>query len=326
MSSCAYMSNQDAIQFSYERLHEALLRKRFAHGTKREEHVNLKQLEYFVAIAEEHQITAAARRLHISQPPLSYELAQLERELGTTLVRRGPRSATLTDAGKLLYERAMRILALTQATKRDVEGVGKGMTGVLTLGVDSSCAGSVPGSRLSELASAPDVSVELREGTTPQVLEMLEGGVVDIGVVRTPFASGGLRCRYAKNERMLAIMPPALEVGDEVEVTCAQLSSVPIVLARCLEPLVHTAFSEAKADLSKRCMVDDERTACTWARSGMGVAIISETLLSVTDTGDCYIKAIAEKSLSTRQAVVWKADRYMSPLAQRCLALLGDLG
>lgn len=291
-----------------------------------EARVNLKQLEYFIAIAEEHQITAAARRLHISQPPLSYELAQLERELGTTLVRRGPRSATLTDAGKLLYERATRILALAQATKRDVEGVGKGMTGVLTLGVDTSCAGSVPGTRLVELASAPNVSVELREGDTPQVLEMLEGGVVDIGVVRTPFPSAGLRCRYAKTERMLAIMPPALEVGAEMEVTCAQLSGVPVVLARRLEEQVRATFDEAKAELAVSCTVDDERTACTWARGGMGVALVPETLLPVTDTGDCFIKVIAEKGLSTRQAVVWKADRYMSPLAQRCLALLGDLG
>ena len=241
-------------------------------------------------------------------------------------MRRGPRSATLTDAGKLLYERATRILALTQATKRDVEGVGKGMTGVLTLGVDASCAGSVPGTRLVELASTPNVSVELREGDTPQVLEMLEGGVVDIGVVRTPFASAGLRCRYAKTERMLAIMPPALEVGSEMEVTCTQLSGVPVVLARRLEEQVRATFDEAKAELSVGCVVDDERTACTWARGSMGVALAPETLLPVTDTGDCFIKVIAEKGLSTRQAVVWKADRYMSPLAQRCLALLGDLG
>ena len=288
--------------------------------------MNLKQLEYFVAIAEEHQITAAARRLHISQPPLSYELAQLERELGTTLVRRGPRSATLTDAGKLLYERAVRILALAQATKRDVEGVGKGMTGVLTLGVDASCVGSVPGTRLAELAGAPRVSVELREGDTPQILEMLEGGVIDIGVVRKPFSSNGLRCRYARTERMLAVMPPTLEVGTEMEVSCEQLSGVPIVLARCLEEQVRTAFEDAKAELTASCTVNDERTACTWARGGMGIAIIPETLLSVTDTGECFIKVIAEKGLSTRQAVVWKADRYMSPLAQRCLALLGDLG
>ena len=88
--------------------------------------MNLKQLEYFVAIAEEGQITAAARRLHISQPPLSYELAQLERELGTQLVRRGPRGVTLTEAGRLLHERATRILAMATATAREVSSVGKG--------------------------------------------------------------------------------------------------------------------------------------------------------------------------------------------------------
>ena len=65
--------------------------------------MNLKQLEYFVAIAEEGQITAAARRLHISQPPLSYELAQLERELGAQLVRRGPRGVS-----RARCDRAMR--------------------------------------------------------------------------------------------------------------------------------------------------------------------------------------------------------------------------
>ncbi|MDD6693206.1 MAG: LysR family transcriptional regulator, partial [Olsenella sp.] len=68
--------------------------------------MNLKQLEYFVAIAEEHQITAAARRLHISQPPLSYELSQLERELGVLLVTREARGVSLTDAGRVLYKRA----------------------------------------------------------------------------------------------------------------------------------------------------------------------------------------------------------------------------
>ena len=72
--------------------------------------MNLKQLEYFVAIAEERQITAAARRLNISQPPLSYELRQLESELGVTLVVRGPRQARLTEAGQLLYQRATKTL------------------------------------------------------------------------------------------------------------------------------------------------------------------------------------------------------------------------
>lgn len=287
--------------------------------------MNLKQLEYFVAIAEEHQITAAAKRLHISQPPLSYELAQLEKELGTTLVRRGPRTATLTDAGKLLYERAVRILALARATERDVASVGSGSSGTLSLGVVSSCSGSVPGTRLGELRqSFPDVSLELHEGGTPEVLEMLEGGMVDVAVVRTPFRSTGLRCRYGKQERMLAVMPRELEVGGEMDVSVGQLDGVPLALCRRFEDQIRSAFSAAKATPYVSCLTDDERTACAWSRGGLGISFVPETLLPVTDTGECFIKVVSDETLVSRQAVVWKADRYMSPLAERLIALIAE--
>ena len=91
--------------------------------------MNLRQLEYFKAIAEERQITAAARRLHITQPPLSYELASLERELGTKLVERSSRGTELTEAGRVLYQRACQMLDLAEATKREVGNVGRGLAG-----------------------------------------------------------------------------------------------------------------------------------------------------------------------------------------------------
>ena len=182
--------------------------------------MNLKQLEYFVAIAEERQITAAARRLNISQPPLSYELRQLESELGVTLVVRGPRQARLTEAGHLLYQRATKILAMTAAARREVESVGSGMTGALSLGVCPDCAGLVPAARLRELRERfPEVSVEVSEGSTSEVLELLEGGIVDVGVVRTPFKSEGLRCRFAAAEPLVAVMPTDLEVGSDLSCT-----------------------------------------------------------------------------------------------------------
>lgn len=289
--------------------------------------MNLKQLEYFVAIADEHQITAAAKKLHISQPPLSYELAQLEHELGTTLVRRGPRTATLTDAGKLLYQRATRILALAKATERDVANVGKGMSGTVSLGLASSCSGSVPAERLGELAeSFPDIAVELHEGSTDQVLELLEAGEVDVGVVRTPFKSQGLRCRYAtKSEHMLAVMPPLFETGTDMEVTIAQLGDKPLIGCRRLESVIRPAFDEEGIAPYVSCLTEDERTACAWARGGLGIALVPETLLPVTDTGECFIKIVRSEALSTRQAVVWKADRYMSPLAERLIKLIGEV-
>ena len=100
--------------------------------------MNTRQMEYFVAIAEERQVTAAAARLHISQPPLSRELARMERELGVRLVVRGPRSVELTEAGKLLYRRCREVLELTGAMEREVESFGSGGSGVVSLGLVSS--------------------------------------------------------------------------------------------------------------------------------------------------------------------------------------------
>ena len=288
--------------------------------------MNLKQLEYFVAIAEERQITAAARRLNISQPPLSYELRQLESELGVTLVVRGPRQARLTEAGQLLYQRATKILAMTAAARREVESVGSGMTGALSLGVCPDCAGLVPAARLRELRDRfPEVSVEVSEGSTSEVLELLEGGIVDVGVVRTPFKSEGLRCRFAAAEPLVAVMPQDFEAGSELACTPEDLSGVPLVLTRRQVGPVRDAFGEKDIESQVACLVDDVRTAALWAREGMDVALVPRSLIRVTDTGEQFIKVLDCRELESRPAVVWRADRTLSPLAERAIALLGEL-
>ena len=279
--------------------------------------MNLKQLEYFVAIAEEGQITAAARRLHISQPPLSYELRELERELGTQLVQRGPRGVTPTEAGRLLYERARRILAMTAATEREVSSVGKGLTGTLCLAVCDAAAGLVPSARLASLAAlAPDVSMELREGSVPEVLDLVLNGIVEVGIARTPFPTQGLRVRYAPPEPLVAVMPPALERGDELEVALDQLEGAPLVCSRRVASAL---------DREPFCVTEDERSTCSCAAAGLGVGLVPRSLLTVFDTGPCYIKTLTEKNLESRAAVIWKADRALSPLAERAVALLGEL-
>mgnify|MGYP003371714700 CR=1 FL=1 len=275
--------------------------------------MNLKQLEYFVAIAEERQVTAAARRLHISQPPLSHELAQLEAELGVQLVRREPRGVS--------YERATTVLALVSAATREVAGAAGSMTGTLCLAVASGASGLVPTRRLGELAAHyPDVSIELRGGTTPQVIDLVERGLAEVGVVRTPFKSEGLRCRFAPVEPLVAIMPAAWEAGEELSVAPAQLAGLPIVCdARLASPV------EAGATAQLSCTTDDERTTCAWAAAGMGVGLVPRSMLRVCDTGDCAIKTVSCKELDSRAAVVWKPGRSLSPLAERAIALLGEL-
>ena len=288
--------------------------------------MNLKQLEYFVAIAEEGQITAAARRLSISQPPLSYELAQLERELGVELVRRGPRGVTLTDAGRILHERATAILALSRAAAREVSSVGQGLAGTLCLAVADSAAGMAPAARLSELgAHYPDVSLEVRSCSVAAALDLVLTGVAEVGVVRTPFPSRGLRCRYAKPEPLVAIMPAAFEVGSELSVSLSELAGVPLVADAHLAEAVRAQLEARGLAAHVACVTDDVRTTCACAAAGLGVGLVPQSLLRVCDTGEQFIKAVAERDLETRAAVIWKADRTLSPLAEHVIALLGDL-
>ena len=281
--------------------------------------MNLRQLEYFVAVAEERKITAAAKRLHITQPPLSHEVAALERELGVRLFVRRPRGVDLTDAGRVLYSRATTILGLCSSTAREVSDVGLGREGTLSVGIISSSGGQVPNAQMLSLVDDyPKLSLDLREGNTYEVLEMLRRRVVELGVVRTPFADDGLTCHYADPEPMVAIIPQNMECGErESVVSLAELSSRPLVIYRRFEKLLRSLFEAQGLNEFVACVNDDARTTCVWSAKGFGVGLVPESFLSLVNLGTATVKRVEEDALVTRMAVVWPEDRELSPLARR---------
>lgn len=288
--------------------------------------MNLRQLEYFCAIAEEHQITAAARRLHISQPPLSYELSQLERELGCTLVNRSSHGTELTEAGRVLYERARQMLDLAEETRNEVANVGLGLAGTLSVGIISSSGGQVPSERLIGMFRGNGrVHLQLREGNTYEVLDMLRRGIVELGVVRTPFQQEGFECSFAQPESMVAVMPEGLVRGkDEGSVTLAELAGVPLVIYRRFERILGDLFQERGIEPYFACVNDDARTTCVWASRGMGIGLVPASFLSLLKLGGCVVKRVDEEALVTRMCVVWPEKRRLSPLAQRFVELVWE--
>ena len=112
--------------------------------------MNLKQLQYFIAVVEEKQITAAAKKLNIAQPPLSYQLKQLEEELETKLFTRTAHGIVLTDAGMMLEKYARKILDLTTVAEEKVKKTTKGELGKISLGTVSSSAAALPIGKLKE--------------------------------------------------------------------------------------------------------------------------------------------------------------------------------
>jgi DNA-binding transcriptional LysR family regulator len=152
--------------------------------------MELRHLRYFVAVAEEHSFTAAAKRLGIKQPPLSLQIRQLEKEMGTPLLRRLTRSVELTGAGKLLLEEARGILERVERTKTDVKRQARGETGQIWIG---SAGGTYFEPRVTAIlreycAKYPNVVLYAEESSTLMLTAKLHAGKIDAAFVWSGFA------------------------------------------------------------------------------------------------------------------------------------------
>lgn len=281
--------------------------------------MNLKQLEYFLTIAGEGQITAAAEKLHMAQPPLSSQLKLLEDELGVRLVERKPRGIELTAAGILLKKRAEQIKSLVELTENEVSNYGKDMCGTLSIGAISSSAGIMPDKKTVAFSKAyPGVRFSVHEGNTYEVLEMLDKGIAELGIVRTPFQHRMLNYRYAPEEPMMAVMPENSKTGtldDSIELH--ELLNVPLIIYRRFDALINEAFAKADAQPYIICKCDDARTAVRWAKAGFGTALVPKSALLLSEFQGLAAKTLKCPELVTRMAIIWMKNRYVSNIGKK---------
>ena len=285
--------------------------------------MDIRQLKYFLAIAQEGQITAAAEKLHIAQPPLSYQLKLLEKELGVKLVVRGPRSVSLTGPGELLRKRAEQILELVSSTEKEVMSFGKDMYGDLSIGAISSSGGVVPNSQIIRFAkNHPNIRLEIHEGNTFAVIEMLEKGRIELGIVRTPFQHKILNFRYAPEEPMVALMTENNLCGkNERTITLKELASKPLIIYRRFDALINEAFAKLGIEPVFCCKNDDARTTILWAHAGLGVGLVPRSAALASAPENLIRKEIECKDLVTRIAVVWVKGRYLSAVGRKFVEL-----
>ena len=130
--------------------------------------MEMKTVHYYIAVAEELNLTRAAERLMMSQPPLSYQMKKLEEELGVTLFLRGKRRLELTDAGKLFLRRAYELEALEEKSREEMQSFGKGISGNLSIGLveGRASAASQPAFRPSAAATPAASPRAIQQGMT----------------------------------------------------------------------------------------------------------------------------------------------------------------
>src|SRR3954464_6974437 len=172
--------------------------------------MELRQLEYFVAVAEEQNFTRAAERVHISQSGVSAQIRQLEREVGAPLFDRSTRTATLTVAGKAALEHARAALAATIALTQAVGEVTDLIRGRLTVGMVTGCTVTPLFEALAAFHRAyPGVEVSLLEDGSDRLVDAGHAGAVDLALVGTANSTpDGLHAFTITSDRLVAVVPP----------------------------------------------------------------------------------------------------------------------
>lgn len=287
--------------------------------------MEIKQLKYFLAIAEENNITKASKKLHVSQPPLSHQLKTLEEEIGAKLFERTTRNLEITEVGEFLKNRAVQILDLIDKTVKEIKESHEELEGILKIGfVASSSAALVPKSIPEFSKHNPEVKFDLKEGSTYKILDLLNHGTIDIGFIRTPFNSEDFDCIYLSKEPMIALVDKDKYFQNLNEIDVSQLEDLPLIIDKRFKKIIVNACYRKGFIPNILLEGEDSRTLMNLAQQGMGVAIVPESSRNLIFRENSKIININDESLDTQIVVAWLRNKNLSPVARHFIKSLTD--
>jgi DNA-binding transcriptional LysR family regulator len=254
--------------------------------------VELRQLRYFAVLAEELNFTRAADRLHISQPPLSAQIAQLEQELGAQLLHRNSRRVVLTDAGAAFLQETRLLLQRLDEAQRHVRQVHEGLAGRVEIGVSGShFLGPLP-RRLGLLAQVhPGIVVAIRELSPSRQLEALRESRIDLSISRQQADDEMLRSRLLWPDPVVVALPAAhpLALDREHTLPLASLAAEPfIMLERDSSSFAARVYQACAAQgFTPRVThtVVEVPTQLSLVQAGLGIALVPASTSSYRQDG-----------------------------------------
>jgi DNA-binding transcriptional LysR family regulator len=290
--------------------------------------MELRHLRYFAAVAEHLHFGRAAAALHISQPPLTRQIKQLEQELGVRLFARNNRNVELTAAGKLALQHATALLAQADELGQRTREVARGGSGELAIGFISVADYNVLPPLLKQFrARYPGVQLRLREATSDIQLEALRGGKLDLGIVLGPVDDAQLNFRATFREPLVAALPAA-HGAHCAPLPVSTLRNEPFILFP--RPLAPGLYDDI-IGVCKRAGFSPEigqeaiqmQTIVSLVSAGMGVALVPASLMHLRRTGVIY-RALRDRSPTVTTGLAWKRDTD-STLVDNFLAVAATL-
>jgi DNA-binding transcriptional LysR family regulator len=277
--------------------------------------MELRHLRYFVAVAEELNFTRAAARLHISQPPLSQQIRQLEEELAVRLFDRTKHQVRITPAGEAVLNEARRTLAQADRVRIAARRLSEGVSGSLRVGFP----GSFPHTTLPAILRAfrakfPAVELTLHERSTEEQLASLATGTIDVAFVRLPVerAPASLVIKAILREPLILALPKKHPLARRAKVAVKALAAEPFILfprhgAPGLYDQIEGICRRAGFQPSVAQEASQIQTIISLVSAGLGVAIVPRSMQTLHREHVVY-RALGGPGVMTEMAVAYEKE------------------
>jgi len=292
--------------------------------------IETRQLQCFVAVAEELHFGRAAKRLNMTQPPLSRQIQILERTVGGALFLRTSRSVQLSEAGKSLLEHARRILRLLDNAQMLAQEVAEGRRGTLRCGYTAASAHRFLPDLLRRLeADIPDASLELKEMVSSRQLVALRNGELDIGLLRPPLDAALFESRLVARDTMVLAVARGRRLADKPDLDWTDLDGADMIMYDSQESRYFYDLVTSKLVATGVFPIYVQRltqihSILSLVRAAVGVAVVPESA-RVLDVHDVVYRDFPEgSSPHSELCVVWRRDTT-HPLVPTLAAIAGSL-
>lgn len=287
--------------------------------------VDIRVLEYFLAVAREESITKAAEFLNMTQPPLSRQLKDLEKELGKQLLVRGSKKITLTEDGMLLRKRAEELVDLMEKTKAELTGSDE------TIGGDIYIGGGETDAVLSFAATAkelqekyPMIHYHLYSGDAEIVMEKLDKGLIDFGLLVGPVdVSKYEYIRLPIRDTWGVLMRKDSPLAEKDSIQAEDLWDQPLIVSHQTS-ISSDMMAWLQRDASKLNIVmtyDLIFNASLFVRQGLGYAIALDKIINTSGDSELCFRPLYP-TMEAGLCVVWKRYQVFSKASQEFLRLL----
>ncbi|MBV9795974.1 MAG: LysR family transcriptional regulator [Actinobacteria bacterium] len=294
--------------------------------------MELRRIQYFVAVAEEAHFGRAAERLQMAQPPLSQQIKALEAEMGVVLFRRTTRKVELTAAGQRFLERARAILAAVDDAVAEAGQVAAGTVGRIAIGFTGSATYDLLPALVRVLrADLPGIELDIHgEMLTPDQVTALTEGSLDLGLLRPPVRNAAVDVQVLRREPLIAVLPEHHPLATRDRVRLADLRDDPFITY----PSNHrSVVYEAVIDACQRAgfapanvhEVAETSTMVSFVAAGLGVALVPASVQHLRITGATYLPLAGttrevELALATRAG---ETSPHVARVRARAEALIG---